>query len=197
MSENVTWHGGIEREARWKALATKGATLWFTGLSGSGKSTVACALEAALIQDQKIFSYRLDGDNMRMGLNKDLEFSPADREENIRRVAEVAALFADSGTVVLASFVSPYRKDREKARAVHQARGLSFYEIYLQTSLEACEQRDPKGLYKQARSGQLKGMTGLDAPYEEPLQADLVLDTEKLSVDESVQACLKLLAKRG
>jgi len=162
-----------------------GCTVWFTGLSGAGKTTLSFALEEHLVS-RGIAAYGLDGDNVRTGLNKNLGFTPEDREENIRRVAEVAKLFADSGTVSLCAFVSPYRKDRELARRLHQEAGLPFLEVFVDTSLEECEHRDTKGLYKKARAGQIKGFTGIDQPYERPELADVVVDTVSHSVPECV-----------
>src|SRR5262252_4774264 len=173
---NITWHEGhVTREERGALLQQKGATLWFTGLSGSGKSTVAFTLEHALVQRGRL-AYVLDGDNIRHGLNKNLGFSAADREENIRRIGEVARLFADAGVLTMTSFISPYRKDRDLVRSLHTDARLPFLEVYLNTPLATCEQRDPKGLYKQARAGQLKEFTGISAPYEEPLRPELTID---------------------
>ncbi len=194
---NVHWHeGNITREERWKALGVKGATLWFTGLSASGKSTIAVALEQVLVQMGQP-AYRLDGDNIRMGLNKNLGFSAEDRAENIRRIGEVAKLFADSGCLALTSFISPYIKDRDAARATHAESGLKFIEIFADTPIEVCEERDPKGLYKKARAGQIKGFTGIDDPYEAPSKPELVLKPETMSVQDSVDACIEMLKKRG
>lgn len=194
---NIHWHdGNITREERWKALKSVGCTLWFTGLSASGKSTIACALEQALV-NQGIACYRLDGDNIRHGLNSNLGFSAEDRAENIRRIGEVAKLFADNGTVTLTSFISPYRADRDKARAVHGKDNLKFFEVYVDTPIAVCEQRDPKGLYKKARAGELKGFTGIDDPYEAPEKPELVLRPDKHSVEECVQQCIAFLSKQG
>lgn len=197
---NVTWHeGNLARADRFAQLKTAGATLWFTGLSASGKSTIASALEQTLVHRGR-FCYRLDGDNIRMGLNKNLGFSAEDRAENIRRIAEVAKLFADSGVIALTSFISPYRNDRDNARTLHaQAQGgaIPFLEVYCDTPIEVCEQRDPKGLYKKARAGQLKGFTGIDDPYEAPTAPELTLRPDRQSVAECVQACLDLLTARG
>lgn len=190
---NIHWHDGdITRDERWKTLGAQGVTLWFTGLSASGKSTIAAALEQVLVS-QKRHAYRLDGDNIRFGLNKNLGFSADDRAENIRRIGEVAKLFADSGSVAITSFISPYRKDRDLVRKLHEDNKLRFFEIFVDTPLEICEQRDPKGLYKKARRGELKGFTGVDDPYEAPLQPELLLQTQKQSVEECVQRCLALL----
>jgi adenylylsulfate kinase len=194
---NIHWHAGnLTRDERWKSLKAKGATLWFTGLSASGKSTIASALEQHLVH-QGVHCYRLDGDNIRHGLNKNLGFSADDRAENIRRIGEVAKLFADSGCIALTSFISPYAKDRDGARALHEKDGMAFLEIFVDTPIGVCEQRDPKGLYKKARAGELKGFTGIDDPYEAPAKAELVLRPEKMSVEESVAACLDLLRGRG
>lgn len=194
---NVHWHeGNITREERWKALGVKGATLWFTGLSASGKSTIAVALEQVLVQMGQP-AYRLDGDNIRMGLNKNLGFSAEDRAENIRRIGEVAKLFADSGALALTSFISPYRADRDMCRELHKNDNLDFIEVFVDTPIELCEQRDPKGLYKKARAGQIKGFTGIDDPYEAPSNPELVLKPETMSVQDSVDACVAMLKKRG
>ncbi len=159
---NITRHEGhVTRAARAALLKQQGATLWFTGLSGSGKSTFAFTLEHLLVQRGRL-AYVLDGDNIRHGLNKNLGFSAADREENIRRIGEVARLFADANVLTLTSFISPYRKDRDLVRSLHAESGVPFVEVYVNTPLEICEQRDPKGLYKKARAGQLKGFTGID-----------------------------------
>ncbi|MBX3322275.1 MAG: adenylyl-sulfate kinase [Phycisphaeraceae bacterium] len=194
---NIHWHDGdISREERWKALGCKGATMWFTGLSACGKSTIACALEQALV-NEKVSCYRLDGDNIRFGLNKNLGFSAADREENIRRIGEVSKLFADAGIVTLSSFISPYIKDRDAARKAHEDAGLAFIEVFVDTPIEVCEQRDPKGLYKKARAGEIKGFTGIDDPYEAPVKPELVLKTAEHDVAACVKQCLKALADRG
>ena len=173
-STNVVWQRGIEREQRWAALGHGGATVWMTGLPASGKSTVAAAVEARLLESGRS-AYVLDGDNLRHGLNGDLGFSAEDRAENVRRTAEVSALLADAGVVVLVALVSPYRADRAAARAAHDRRGLPFLEVHVATSLEECERRDPKGLYARARAGELSGMTGVDDPYEPPEAADVVV----------------------
>src|SRR5262249_31906241 len=156
-------------------LRQKGATLWFTGLSGSGKSTTAFTLEHALVQRGRL-AYVLDGDNIRHGLNRNLGFSAADREENIRRIGDGARLFADRGVLTMTSFTSPYRRDRDLVRELHVKASLPFLEVHMATPIETCEQRDPKGLYKKARAGELKGFTGIDDPYEPPLAAELTID---------------------
>jgi adenylylsulfate kinase len=194
---NITWHEGhVGRPERETLLKQNGATLWFTGLSGSGKSTIAFTLEHALVQGGRL-GYVLDGDNIRHGLNKNLGFSAADREENIRRIGEVAKLFADAGFVVMTSFISPYRKDRDTVRALHKEAGLPFIEIHVATPIETCETRDPKGLYKKARAGQLKGFTGIDDPYEPPEAPEITLDATNTSPQEATVQLLEYLRKTG
>jgi adenylylsulfate kinase len=198
---NITWHEGhVTREERNGLLKQMGATLWFTGLSGSGKSTLAFTLEHALVQRGRL-AYVLDGDNIRHGLNKNLGFTAADREENIRRIGEVAKLFADCGVLALTSFISPYRKDRDLVRALHVEAKLPFIEIHLNTPIETCEQRDPKGLYKKARaavaSGKGMGFTGVDDPYEAPLHAELTLDATSVSPQEAAARLIQYLEQRG
>jgi bifunctional enzyme CysN/CysC len=171
LSDNVTWHPGqVDRSDR----PSLGATVWLTGLSGSGKSTVAAACERALV-DAGRPAYVLDGDNLRHGLNGDLGFSAADRAENVRRVGHVARLLADAGVVALVPLISPYRADRDLVRALHDEAGLPFVEVFVDTPIELCEQRDPKGLYAKARAGEITGFTGVDDPYEPPLHPELVL----------------------
>jgi adenylylsulfate kinase len=194
---NITWHeGAVTREERAHALGQKGVTVWMTGLSASGKSTIAVALEQVLLQRGRA-AYRLDGDNIRFGLNKNLGFSADDRTENIRRIGEVAKLFNDAGLITLTSFISPYRKDRDLARKLHDDAKLAFIEVYVDCPLGEAEKRDPKGLYKKARAGELKGFTGIDDPYEAPESAELSLRTDQLSVEESVIAILGELERRG
>ena len=194
---NITWHEGhVTRDARSALLKQKGATLWFTGLSGSGKSTIAFTLEHALVQRGRL-AYVLDGDNVRHGLNKNLGFSAADREENIRRIGEVAKLFADAGAITMTSFISPYRKDRDIVRALHADGKLPFIEIHVATPIETCEERDPKGLYKKARAGQLKNFTGIDDPYEAPLQPEFTLDATSTSPQEAAVQLMNYLEKQG
>jgi adenylylsulfate kinase len=194
---NITWHEGhVTRDARQALLGQQGATLWFTGLSGSGKSTTAFTLEHALVQLGRL-AYVLDGDNIRLGLNKGLGFSATDREENIRRIGEVAKLFADCGVIAMTSFISPYRKDRDLCRKLHDDAGLPFIEIHMATPIETCEQRDPKGLYKKARAGLIKGFTGVDDPYEAPSSAELTLDVTSLSPQEVSAQLIDYLAGRG
>jgi adenylylsulfate kinase len=194
---NITWHEGhVSRATRQQLLGQQGCTLWFTGLSGSGKSTIAYTLEHALVEQGRL-AYVLDGDNIRHGLNKNLGFSPEDREENIRRIGEVAKLFADAGVITMTSFISPYRKDRDGVRALHQQGQLPFFEIYVCTPLEICEQRDPKGLYKKARAGQLRNFTGIDDPYEPPLQPELTLDASQVSPQQAASILLDFLREKG
>lgn len=219
----ITWHeGSVTREERAQLLKQKGCTIWFTGLSGSGKSTLAVALEQVLIQRGHA-AYVLDGDNVRFGLNAGpkilmetrgfnetsakrfgLGFSAEDREENIRRIGEVARLFADAGLIALTSFISPYRKDRDAARAIHEKNktgSIPFIEVHVNTAIEVCEQRDPKGLYKQARKaladGKGMGFTGVDDPYEAPVKPELTIDTGKKSTQEAVADLLAFLSQRG
>ena len=194
---NITWHDGhITRDDRQRGLGQKGATLWLTGLSGSGKSTVAVALERELLQRDK-HAYRLDGDNIRHGLNKNLGFSADDRTENIRRIGEVAKLFADAGILAVTSFISPYAADRDLVRKLHDEDGLAFLEIYVECPLEVAEERDPKGLYKKARAGEIKGFTGIDDPYEAPASPELVIRTDQLSIEESAAAIINLLEQQN
>jgi adenylylsulfate kinase len=192
---NVTWHeGSVTRQEREKLLGQKGVTVWMTGLSASGKSTIAVILEQMLLHKHK-HAYRLDGDNIRMGLNKNLGFSAEDRAENIRRIGEVAKLFNDAGVIAITSFISPYRKDRDAVRALNKPG--EFIEVYINVSLEAAEKRDPKGLYKKARAGQIKGFTGIDDPYEAPEKAEIVIDTETLKPEQAAEQILKYLEERG
>ena len=188
MSTNLTKHNfTVSRERREKVNGQKGMVLWFTGLSGSGKSTIANALDDELNKLGKK-TYILDGDNIRMGLNKDLSFSPEDRKENIRRISEVAKLFADSGTIVLTAFISPYIADRQDARDLI---GDDFKEVFVDTDVEECIKRDPKGLYKKALAGEIKGFTGIDAPYEKPTKAEVTL--KNMSISESVKNLLQYI----
>ena len=192
---NITWHAGtVSREERQQLLNQKGVTVWMTGLSASGKSTIACILEQMLLHKKK-HAYRLDGDNIRMGLNKNLGFSAEDRAENIRRIGEVAKLFTDAGVIAITSFISPYKKDRDLVRASLKLG--EFIEVYIHVSLETAEQRDPKGLYKKARAGQLKGFTGIDDPYEAPEKPELLIETEKLKPEEAAQKILDHLEAGG
>ena len=193
-SPNVVWHAGhLGRGERTAALGHRGATVWFTGLSGSGKSTVATAVEKLLVEAGRP-AYVLDGDNIRHGLNGDLGFSAADRDENVRRVAEVGRLFADAGVVALVPLVSPYRAARDSARALHDAAGLDFFEVFVDTPLELCERRDPKGLYAKARAGEIRGFTGIDDPYEAPLAPELRLVPGDGDADAMAVRVIDLLA---
>jgi bifunctional enzyme CysN/CysC len=177
VSPGVVWHPTvIAREERWSAGRLGGVTVWFTGLSGSGKSTISNEVARRLVAAGRAV-YLLDGDNLRFGLNGDLGFDRASREENVRRVGEVARLMADAGVAALVPVISPYREGRDRVRQLHEAAGLRFIEVFVDTPIEECEQRDPKGLYAKARAGELKGFTGIDDPYEPPLAPDLVLDT--------------------
>ena len=192
-SPNVVWQKQIDRARRFELLGHSGATIWMTGLPGSGKSTIASGVEASLL-DAGRSAYILDGDNLRHGLNGDLGFSAADRTENVRRTAEVSALLADAGVVVLVALVSPYRADREAARAVHAARGLPFLEVHVATSLEECERRDPKGLYARARAGEITGLTGVDDPYEPPESPEVVVGAGE-SLEDSIATVLAALPR--
>lgn len=193
LATNVTWHDGeVSRDNRYELMGQQGSTIWFTGLSGSGKSTVAVAVEQALFSLGKL-SYRLDGDNVRLGINKNLTFSEEDRRENIRRIGEVAKLFGDSGVISLSSFISPYRADREEVRQLHKDAGLNFVEVFVDCPLEEVEKRDPKGLYKKARAGEIKNFTGIDDPYEAPITPEVHLRTDTMSVEEEVELILDYL----
>lgn len=194
---NVHRHeGDINSADRNQLLGQKGATIWFTGLSGSGKSTVAVALENALHKAGRL-SYRLDGDNVRLGINKNLGFSAEDRTENIRRIGEIAKLFVDTGVITLSSFVSPYCADRDIVRALHDAAGMDFIEVFVDVPLDVAESRDPKGLYKKARAGEIKNFTGIDDPYEAPTNAEVILNSHEMSLDQEVEILLSLLSDRG
>lgn len=194
---NVHWHeGDITRAHRSKLLGHRGATLWFTGLSGSGKSTVAVELEGVL-SEMGVLSYRLDGDNVRLGINRNLGFSAEDRTENIRRIGEIAKLFVDTGIVALSSFISPYAADRDQVRALHEAAGMDFIEIFVDCSLEEAESRDPKGLYKKARAGEIKNFTGIDDPYQAPVNPEIHLHSDKQTLTEEVDIILAELRERG
>ncbi|ADU31594.1 adenylyl-sulfate kinase [Evansella cellulosilytica] len=182
--ENIHWHNTtVSKEDRQSLNNHKGSVVWFTGLSGSGKSTLANAVEKKL-HDQGIRTYVLDGDNIRHGLNKGLGFQPDDRKENIRRIGEVSKLFVDAGIVVLTAFISPYREDRQLVRSLLESG--EFHEVYTKCALDECERRDPKGLYKKARDGEIPAFTGISAPYEEPENAEVVIETDKELIDDSV-----------
>ena len=192
---NIKWHEGhVDRVHRVELLGQKGLTIWFTGLPSSGKSTTAFLLEHELV-NRGFLSYVLDGDNIRHGLNANLGFSAEDRTENIRRIGEVAKLFADAGVIVSTSFISPFQSDRDTVRQLHDDANLSFMEVFIKAPVEICSERDPKGLYRKAFAGEIKGFTGVDAPYEEPVNPELVIDTEKLSREECVQALIDYLIK--
>ncbi len=193
-STNITWHDHeVNREDREKQNGHKSCVLWYTGLSGYGKSTLAQAVSTALFE-MGCRTYVLDGDNIRHGLNKNLGFSPEDRTENIRRIGEVAKLFADAGIITSTAFISPYRADRDQARALLPE---SFIEVYVKADLAVCEERDPKGLYKKARAGEIPEFTGISAPYEEPLNAEIVVDTGKAPLEACVQTVIDALKERG
>ena len=197
IATNVHWHHGeVTREDRNRLMAQKGATLWFTGLSGSGKSTVSVALENALFEHGKL-AYRLDGDNIRLGINKNLGFSAEDRTENIRRIGEIAKLFVDSGIISLSSFISPYREDRDTVRQLHKESGFDFIEVYVDCPLEEAEKRDPKGLYKKARAGEIKNFTGIDDPYEAPENPEIHLRTDQMTLEEEVDTIIDYLKSHG
>ena len=196
-STNVHWHDGeVNREDRTQLLGQKGVTLWFTGLSGSGKSTIAVALEKTLYQHGKL-TYRLDGDNIRLGINKNLGFSAQDRSENIRRIGEIAKLFVDAGVIVLASFISPYTVDRDRVRQLHGDAGCDFVEVFVDCSLDQAEIRDPKGLYKKARAGEIKNFTGIDDPYEVPPHPEIHLRSDQMSVEQEVDVIINYLREHA
>jgi adenylylsulfate kinase len=194
MNENIIPHNyHVDKTDRNKLNGHQSFLIWFTGLSGSGKSTIANALESNLFE-KKIKTYTLDGDNIRKGINKDLSFSPEDRTENIRRIAEISKLFVDAGMVVLAAFISPYKKDREAIKNIVGKN--NFVEVYINTSVEECEKRDVKGLYKKARMGEIKDFTGVNAPYELPESPDIEINTEQYSVDQSVTKIINVINKK-
>ena len=196
-STNVTWQDGeVSASDRSAFLGQKGVTIWFTGLSGSGKSTIAVALESALMGKQKL-SYRLDGDNIRLGINKNLGFSAEDRTENIRRIGEVAKLFSDAGIITLASFISPYLADRDNVRQLHVSADIAFVEVFVDCSLASAEARDPKGLYKKARAGEIKNFTGIDDTYEAPINTEINLISDKMTVGEEVDLIVSYLSDNG
>jgi len=194
-ADNLHFHKHrVSRELKEVRNNHKSRVIWFTGLSGSGKSTVANATEK-LLHDKGLQTYILDGDNIRLGLNKDLGFSPQDRTENIRRITEVAKLFADSGSIVLTAFISPYKEDRNSARQIIGDE--DFIEVFVSADVSVCESRDPKGLYKKARAGEIKGFTGIDAPYEEPINPELVVETDKYDVLECANQVIDYLVKKN
>lgn len=206
-NSNITYHApALSRSERFALRKQHGLTIWLTGLSASGKSTIAVELEQQLLRDRRVAAYRLDGDNIRFGLNKDLGFSEKDRNENIRRIAEVAKLFADSACVAITSFISPYRADRDMARKLHEeatapgaeeSEGLPFVEVYVDVPVEVAEQRDPKGLYKKAREGVIKEFTGISAPYEAPLNPEIHIRNHEISVQEAVRQIIAYLDEKG
>lgn len=190
-STNIVWHQSeVKKEARQKRNGHLSAVIWFTGLSGSGKSTISVALEKQL-HELGIHTYRLDGDNVRHGLNKNLGFSPEDRKENIRRIGVVANLMVDAGLITLTAFISPYRADRDNVRALFHDK--EFIEVYVKCGLEACEARDPKGLYEKVRAGEIKGFTGVDAPYEIPDNPEIIINTEQHTLEESTGLIINYL----
>lgn len=195
MGTNITWHAAsVSKEERRKQNKNYSFVLWFTGLSASGKSTVANAVARKLFEEN-IGNYVLDGDNIRHGLNKDLGFSEEDRAENIRRIGEVAKLFIDNGSIVITAFISPFREDRKQVRDILEQE--EFVEVFVKCPIEECEKRDPKGLYKRARSGEIKQFTGIDSPYEEPTQAEIIVETHRYSIEECAQQIITYLQKRS
>lgn len=193
--KNIIWHDHhVSKEERSRLKEQKPCVLWFTGLSGSGKSTIANAVEAKLLQKKK-HTYLLDGDNIRLGLNKGLSFSDIDRKENIRRIGEVSKLFVDAGIIVLSAFISPFKEDRER---VHNLlKNGEFIEVYVDTPIEVCEKRDPKGLYQKAKKGEITNFTGVSSAYEAPSKADIHLKTDVMSVEECVDSIINYLMKKG
>ncbi|MBN1221812.1 MAG: adenylyl-sulfate kinase [Candidatus Aminicenantes bacterium] len=193
-AKNITWHQGtIAKQDRERLLQQKGIVIWFTGLSSSGKSTIARAVEESLFERGHL-AYVLDGDNIRHGLNKNLGFSPEDREENIRRIGEVAKLFADAGFIAMTAFISPYRGDRDKARSLLPDG--EFIEVFVKVSLNQAEERDPKGLYKKARAGEIPEFTGISAPYEEPVNPEITVDTDELDIEQSRDLVIRYLEQK-
>ncbi|MFB5663336.1 adenylyl-sulfate kinase [Alteribacillus sp. HJP-4] len=193
--KNIVWHdASVSRKERSKRLGHESFVLWFTGLSGSGKSTLANAVSRKLFEEDRL-TYVLDGDNVRHGLNKDLGFSPEDRQENIRRIGEVAKLFVDAGTIVSTAFISPYKEDRAQVRNL--LNDGEFFEVYVKCSLDTCEQRDPKGLYQKARKGEIPEFTGISSPYEEPEAPEIVIDTEEYNIEKAADAILEQLREKG
>jgi len=196
-SANTTWHEGtVARTDRERLLGQRGATVWLTGLSGSGKSTIAVAVEARLVGAGRL-CYRVDGDNLRHGLNRNLGFSADDRAENVRRTGEVCRILADAGVIVLASLVSPFRADRDGVRALHDEWKLPFLEVFVDVPLEVAESRDPKGLYRKARAGEIRDFTGIHQPYEAPERAELVVDSSQRAVDAAAELVVAELRARG
>ncbi|EDK45527.1 adenylyl-sulfate kinase [Acetobacter pasteurianus] len=196
MATNITWHPNLTHEERSLLRKQQGVTVWLTGLSASGKSTIACALEQSIL-NRGLNSYRLDGDNVRFGLNKDLGFSEADRNENIRRISEVAKLFSDSCCVTVTSFISPYKADRRLARELHEKDNLPFVEVYVDVPIEVAEQRDPKGLYKKAKEGIIKEFTGISAPYEAPEKPEIHIENHSgLTVEQAAEQIIDYLLEK-
>lgn len=194
---NIKWHKPrITKKDRWGSYRHKSALIWITGLSASGKSTIAIELEHRLFQ-KKIKTFVLDGDNVRHGLNKDLGFSPGDRKENLRRVGEVAKLLVDAGILTIAAFISPYASDREAIRELFRSDNEEFIEVYLKCDLAVCEARDPKGLYKKARKGEIPDFTGISQPYEEPANPQILIETDRLSIEDSVESIIRYLTEKG
>lgn len=194
-TKNIHWHHtAVSKEERHEKYGHKSCVLWFTGLSGAGKSTLANAVEQRLFESG-LHSYVLDGDNVRHGLNKGLGFSDEDRKENIRRIGEVAKLFVDSGIIACTAFISPFREDRDNVRSILDDG--EFIEVYTKCSLDACEERDPKGLYKKARNGEIPDFTGISSPYEEPVSPEIIVETDKVSVEEGVEQVLSYLKEKG
>ncbi|KAI5968009.1 MET14 [Candida margitis] len=196
MATNITWHPNLTHQERAELRKQQGVTVWLTGLSASGKSTIACALEQSIL-NRGLNSYRLDGDNVRFGLNKDLGFSEQDRNENIRRISEVAKLFSDSCCVTVTSFISPYKADRNLARELHAKDNLPFVEVYVDVPIEVAEQRDPKGLYKKAREGIIKEFTGISAPYEAPENPEIHINNHSgLTIEEAAEQIIDYLLEK-
>jgi len=194
-NKNIIWHDHhVSKQERQAIKEQLSCIIWFTGLSGSGKSTIANAVEAKLIEEQK-HTYLLDGDNIRMGLNKGLSFSDEDRAENIRRIGEVAKLFVDAGTIVLTAFISPFVNDRESVRKLVEEK--EFVEVYVDTPLEVCESRDPKGLYEKTRNGEIANFTGISAPYEAPINPEIHINTDKLNIEECANKVIEYLNTKG
>ncbi|EGW31940.1 uncharacterized protein SPAPADRAFT_61056 [Spathaspora passalidarum NRRL Y-27907] len=196
MATNITWHPNLTHAERAELRKQQGVTVWLTGLSASGKSTIACALEQSILA-RGLNAYRLDGDNIRFGLNKDLGFSEADRNENIRRISEVSKLFSDSCCVTITSFISPYKADRQVARELHEKDNIPFVEVYVDVPIEVAEQRDPKGLYKKAREGVIKEFTGISAPYEAPEKPEIHLKNHSgVSIEEAAEQIIDYLLEK-
>ena len=192
---NIIWHHtAVTKDDRRKLNHHKSAVLWFTGLSGAGKSTIANAVEKCLYE-KGLRTYLLDGDNIRHGINQDLGFSPGDRKENIRRIGEISKLFVDAGMIVITAFISPFREDRKMARSLLE--GEEFIEVYIKCSLDECKKRDPKGLYKKAKAGEIPGFTGISSPYEEPNKPEIIIESDKQSITESVDQVINYLVKKG